>query len=686
MKTSIRAASMLLVALSLPALAEEGADTLDEIVVADRSDSANESTNLLERDMLLDTAAALKAIPGANVNSNGLITGIAQYRGMYGDRLAVTIDDHAVVSGGPNAMDTPLSYVSPMITESVAVERGIASVSSAAESIGGHLSARLARGSFGDENFGFSGFVGSRYSANGDLGTSAGRLTLSNSTHRFSVLAELDNGDDIATPVGDIRPSMVDRQRYDFSYAYTDGDSHFVVFAGKLESNDSGTPALPMDIRLIDTSLFGGHFLYALSPKFSVEGRASANDVDHLMDNFALRSAPPPMMQRQTFATGSGRTLALAGRIDLEASTLRIGIEGALADHDAVISNPNDAAFRVLNFHAVERDLASVFAEWLLQRAATDLEFGIRFKQVSTDSGNVGANGIMSPAVAALADAFNSVDRKRSFNDVDAVAKYRHRSGDDIEWHIEIARKSRAPSYQELYLWLPMQSTGGLADGRTYIGDLDLDSEIAHELNVGFDADLGSLRLLPQLFYRRIDGYIQGVPSTNGTANTVSTMMTGLPTLQFSSTDAEIWGMDLAWSLPLGDRLSLDGIATLARGRRVDVSDNLYRLAPLNGSIGLTYVEESWEIDARLAAYDSQKDVASFNDEPSSAGYAIVDAGAAWMPTSSLRLEARISNLFDKTYQEHLAGINRAGGSDIAIGSRLYGPERAVSVGIIYSF
>ncbi|RKZ70448.1 MAG: hypothetical protein DRQ48_06300, partial [Gammaproteobacteria bacterium] len=31
-----------------------------------------------------DSAQLLKKIPGANVNSNGSVTGIAQYRGMYG--------------------------------------------------------------------------------------------------------------------------------------------------------------------------------------------------------------------------------------------------------------------------------------------------------------------------------------------------------------------------------------------------------------------------------------------------------------------------------------------------------------------------------------------------------------------------------------------------------------------------
>jgi len=686
MKTHSRAAAALLMALPLLVLADDDADLIDEIVVEDQTAAAQATLLELEKEALLDTATALKSIPGANVNSNGLITGIAQYRGMYGDRVAVSIDNHAVVSGGPNAMDAPLSYVSPMITEAVEVERGIASVSSAPEAIGGHLNARLARGPFGGEDFGVSGFVGSRYSANGDITTSAGRLTLANSGHRVSVLMELDSGDDIGTPAGTIRPSSVDRRRYDLSYAYTNGDDHLAVFAGKLDTADSGTPALPMDIRVIDTDLVGAHFLYTLSPGIAIEGRASANDVEHIMDNFGLRNAPPPMMHRETLATGSGRSIALAAKLDLEASTLRFGVEAALTDHDAVITNPNNGAFRVLNFAGVERDLSSVFGEWVVEFDASALELGASFKHVTTIAGDVSAMGIMNPAVAALADSFNASDRALSFDDLDAVAKYRYQASDDIEWRIEIARKSRAPSYQELYLWLPMQSTGGLADGRTYIGDLSLDSEVSNELNVGLSLDTGRLTLSPQLFFRRIDGFIQGAPSVNETANTVATMMAGQAALQFTNTDAEIWGMDLAWALQLSDRFAIDGIATYARGRRTDVSDNLYRLAPVNASLGLTYASETWEFGSRVVAYGRQKQVAAFNGEQATEGYEIVNAALAWMPTSSLRVEARVDNLFDTTYQDHLAGINRAGGSDIAIGDKLYGSERTLGAGLIYSF
>src|SRR5690606_29504228 len=51
-----------------------------------------------------DTGALLKKMPGANVNKNGELTGAAQYRGMHGDRVNVSVNGSHISSGGPNAM------------------------------------------------------------------------------------------------------------------------------------------------------------------------------------------------------------------------------------------------------------------------------------------------------------------------------------------------------------------------------------------------------------------------------------------------------------------------------------------------------------------------------------------------------------------------------------------------------
>jgi iron complex outermembrane receptor protein len=661
----------------------------DEIVVVGRSVSTSTSRVEVEREILVDTAVALKDIPGANVNSNGALTGIAQYRGMYGDRVAVDIDQLGMVTGGPNAMDTPLSYMSPMMTEELVVARGVASVSLAPETIGGHISTTTSRGSFGTSDFGVSGVLGTRFADNGDISTSAARLTLADEHHRLSAVTEIDSGSDIKTPEGEIRPSGLSRKRYDLSYAYDDSEKSFTVYAGKLDTENTGTPALPMDIIFINTVLFGTQFAVQIDPNLLVEGRFSYSDVDHVMDDYSFRQAPMPTMYRVNNAEGSGSQFYLAGTSGRGGSKLVFGIDGIAARHDSVITNPNNEMFQVVNFTDVERDLLGVFVEWTRDVDNGEVEIGLRYNRVDTDAATVGATGMMGMMgvnVALLAADFNAADRALSWNSLDGVIKYRRLLAGDAEWSVEVGHKSRAPSYQELYLWLPMEATGGLADGKTYIGNLNLREEHSTELVAGMSADTGRWSVSPQVFYKRVNDYIQGVPSTNMTANMVAVMMSGSPPLQFANVDAELWGFDAAWSHTLSERLLLDGVVTAVRGRRTDVGDDLYRLSPFNASVGLTYTRNTWALKTELVGYADQDNISAYNDETETPGYWLANFAFTWNPRTSLRAEARVDNVLDESYQDHVTGINRARGSDMPVGLRLFGAERTFSLGLIYSF
>lgn len=693
MKVIERLAVAALAALPLLSVADEIAamdeQETDEIVVVGRSIATSSARIEVDRELLVDTAAALRDIPGATVNRNGPITGIAQYRGMFGDRIAVDIDSLGMISGGPNAMDAPLSYMSPMMTEELVVTRGIAGVTLSPEAIGGHISTRTSRGEFSAGDFGLSGMIGTRYSDNGNIGTTAARLTLANDRHRVSAIAEFDDGNDISTPKGDILPTRLARDRYDLSYAYAAGGSELLVFAGKLDTGETGTPALPMDIIYIDTELYGAQFGFDATASVRIDGRLRYNDVAHVMDNFSLREGPMPMAQRLNTTGGSGSQFFLAATVEQGAGTWQLGVDGIDASHESVITNPSNAMFRIDNFVDIGRSLVGAFAEWQGSLGDGELELGARYNRVSTDAGEVGATGMMGDMgdrVGELAEAFNAADRDLDWGSFDMVAKYRLQASAATEWLFELGSKSRAPSYQELYLWLPMQATGGLADGRTYIGNLDLEAERSNEVVVGLSTELGRFALSPQLYFRQIDDYILGVPSANMLATMIATMMSGSEPLQFDNVDAEIWGVDAAWSYELSDRLLLDGIVSLARGKRTDTNDHLYRLSPLNGSVGLTYAAESWSLKSEVIGYADQDRVSVINNESATPGYWLVNLGFRWNPLPALRVEARVDNLLDEAYQNHVTGINRARGSDIPVGERLWGAGRTLSAGLIYRF
>lgn len=636
----------------------------------------------------VDAAELLKQLPGANVNANGKLTGIAQYRGMYGDRVAISVDGMGLIGGGPNAMDAPLSYASPLLLKNLSLERGISSVSSAAETIGGHFQAEYDRGEFAaGSDFGLSGSLQTRLESNGDQNSSALRVIGANDSHKVALLAGIDRGDDRDYPNGTVSPSELQRDRYDLSYAFTRNDSTLQAYAGRLDTVDTGTPSLPMDIVWIETDLYGLNASTRLGDT-RIEAGLAYSDVDHLMDNFSLRTAPAsPMQYRQTRAFGEGLQWRLATVTDLGDASVRLGLDGSQAEHSATITNPNNAMFRVDNFKDVERDAFGIYAQWNQSIAGLDVEAGLRYNRIDYDSGTV---GLQTPPMMAmmqmggnmLAMRFNNSQREQRHNNVDAVLKVGKLLAANHSIYVELAQKNRAPSYQQMYLWLPMQSTGGLADGRTYIGDVNLNAEQSREINIGSDWYGKHAWFTPQLFYKDISDYIQGVSSDDMRANLLANMMSGQDVLQFANIDATIYGFDLAFGYRLKPSLSLEGVVNYSRGKRDDIADNLYRLAPLNARVGLVYTQDAWKVRSDVIGYKRQNKVSAINNERESAGYGIWNVSAEWQINAGVMFSFAVENLLDKAYQEHLGGVNRVREVDIAVGDRVYASERNFKVGV----
>jgi len=76
----------------------------------------------------------------------------------------------------------------------------------------------------------------------------------------------------------------------------------------------------------------------------------------------------------------------------------------------------------------------------------------------------------------------------------------------------------------------------------------------------------------------------------------------------------------------------------------------------------------------------------AFNGESETPGYGIANLQVTWNAMESLRFELHAHNLFDRGYQDHLAGTNRVSGVDIPPGERLYGRGRTITAGVNLSF
>ena len=144
-----------------------------------------------------NTALLLKRVAGANVNFNGTLAGIPQYRGMFGLRVNTDVDGMNIGNACSNHMDSPLHYVPRTFVDHMEVIRGIAPVSSGLETIGGTVVARSRTSEFATSDEGlFSGrialggqSVDSGYSISGDL-------RLANTRHSLRAAASREDGDD----------------------------------------------------------------------------------------------------------------------------------------------------------------------------------------------------------------------------------------------------------------------------------------------------------------------------------------------------------------------------------------------------------------------------------------------------------------------------------------------------------
>ncbi|MGE0621369.1 MAG: TonB-dependent receptor plug domain-containing protein [Pseudomonadales bacterium] len=655
--------------------------SIEEIVVVGEADTRRfELAETL--DVTPDAAVLLRKAVGANVNSNGPLSGMAQYRGMSRMRISSRIDGQVISPGGPNWMDPPLSYAPAAHLESLEVHRGIASVSAGMETIGGVVDASTWQGSYADAGTLVQGRLRAGGHSVNDASLLAGALVVASVSQRLKLSGLTEQADDAEFPGGTILPTRYERDRYDVGYGLRFGTHELSVDYGHNDTGDSGTPALPMDIGYIDSDLFGFGYGYRGSD-WQLDGRIWVNGIDHGMTNYHLRTPPmdPSMYRRNvTSADNAGFSLSLSR------GTWQLGIDGHDEQHDSDVDNPNNPAFFVTNFNAAERTLLGVFAQKTTELGNRwSLELGGRYNRIVSDAGVVDATpAVMGlPPAVALRDAFNDADRHVVDHDVDLVAKLRYVASDALAWYLGVARKTRAPSYQERYLWLPLEATAGLADGRTYTGRIDLDPETAREIEMGFDYAGGGFRIAPRIFYRDVLDYIEGSVSTNTAAVMFVRMMnqmngTSLPDpLEFNNVDTELYGADVDWSWRLAERVSLEGVVNYVRGKTAD--DNLYRVAPLNAFVALKYDAARWGVSVESYLAAKQDKVAAFNGEQETGGWAIFNVNGYWHVGERLRLSAGVENLADEDYTDHLGGINRVmGNPDITVGERLPGYGRNV--------
>lgn len=676
-------------ALSHHSSAQDAMRTLDPLYVRSSllAQAGSPIEHIVGPELLrhADTAAMVRNMPGASIVRNGSQTGILQLRGLSGDRVAVRVDGMTITPACPNHMDPPLHYAHPSRGDLVELMAGISPVSSSGDHIGGALLVKSADPEFAkDDSLLMRGALGASFLGNQDATQLRADLSIAGENAAVQYRGSAAKADDLRYPGGTVSASGYDTTSHDLSGAWRTAHGFIAVDVGFSSTRDAGTPSLPMDMIEDDAWRIGITQKEAFTWG-TLENRLYVHDIDHLMDNFRLRPVIPGGVAMESPATS--RDYGWRGDVVLPMgdNKLLTGIDIHRNEFDAEQVAVATGMSRD-TFADNTRSRYGAYAEW--NQKHTDRwssRFGVRGDVVTSDADAVN-NGILPPpgpmldAILADQARFNASDRL--FSDVlpAATAALRFEPYDDTSIELAAALKSRAPSLVERYLWTPLNASAGLADGRTYLGNLGLDPETSMQIALAATRKGDSWHVGITPFYQNVYDYIQGMP--------IGRMdMNGLPVLQYDNIDrAELYGLELTGGWQITEEVTLDGSISHVRGRNTETGDDLYRIAPLHGLFDLGYRLDLWEGHLEWVWASAQNRVSSIQNEPATPGYGILNLRIATTFAASVRLELGVENLLDKRYADHLDGVNRVAGGDLALGGAIPSAGRFAYVSLGWEF
>ena len=685
----------------LPPVDVETPETQVDLGYTPLSETALSPLELLKKKARTsDTASLLDGIAGVSTYKAGGVSGLPVINGLADDRVRIVVDGMVMTSACPNHMNSPLSYIDPTGVGSAKVLAGLTPVSMGGDSIAGTIVIDSPAPLFGtSENVSVLEATASTfYRSNGDALSGAVSATAGNDKvsigYKGSV-ARAGNyeggGDD-----GEVRSTEYKSYNHALKLAARNGDNLVVLEAGQQYVPYEGYPNQYMDMTDNRSKYVNGRYEGDFDwGRF--EARAFWQGVDHEMnfldDKGGMADGGMPM---NTSADNAGYEVKATFALK-DGGSVRVGNEFNLQRLDdwwpPVCSGPMCmmGPNTYININGGKRDRLGTFAEWDAKWTTSwSTLLGLRNDTVWTDTGDVRSYGCgmcMSDNMAAA--TFNAADHKRTFVNFDATASAKYEANETSAFEFGYARKSRAPNLYELYAWgrgsMASRMIGWFGDGNGYVGNLDLDSEIANTLSATADFHSAErsweVKITP--YYTYVEDYI-GVKK-------IASLSGGFSQFQFVNHNAELYGLNLSgklglWKSDAAGEGTLKGTLGYVHGRDLTTDGDLYHMMPLNASLTLeeVYGDLAGHIELKGAARKSSVD--DLRNEPETPSYLLVNLGSSYT-WKNVRVDLGVDNLFDKAYDEPLGGLSigdyKASGNTIL--RPVPGMGRSLNVGLTLS-
>jgi iron complex outermembrane receptor protein len=615
-----------------------------------------------------DALQLISRVPGVALQSNGGIASLPVLRGLADDRVGVLIDGQQATNYCPNHMNPVSSYIDASRVERVVVTPTLSPVSMGGDNIAGIISIETRAPVFSDGGVEVFGEAGATYrSVSNGIGAS---LQANAAGEKVSARYEAswNKADNYKSGSGDeVRSTLY--QNYDQSLLLAARPADDVLLWVRVSQQGvpyEGFANQRMDLTDNKSNSVQVHGEGPLGAGI-LSGDLSWRSVDHEM-NFLSDKGGAATGGMPMITEGEDTSLKVSYDTPVEGvGQVRFGAEMFRASMDdywpAVPGSMMMSPLDYVNINDGERNRTGVWGEWEAKPAAAwSTLIGLRYESVEMDTGEVQPyswTGMMNMADAMAAMAFNAADRAREDDNIDVTAKATWRPSDSVAVEFGAAQKTRSPNLYERYAWgrgsMSSSMTNMTGDGAGYVGDIDLEPEVARSLAATLDWSDG----LENGRVLRVSGWASYVEDYID-ADRIGTLRDGLPILQFANHEAELYGFEATGAMPLwqtgyGDT-RLSGTLSWAKGENKDTGDNLYNIAPLQGVFALENRKGVWTQALEVELVDEKDDISAVRQELRTPGYVLIHLRAGG-EIGRVRFAAAVENLLDQDYDLPLGGI-----------------------------
>lgn len=646
------------------------ADTLETVVVTGIMMSEANTLNVDPKRLRQpapahDGGEYLKQLPGFALVRKGGSGGDPSFRGMAASRLNIINDDGMVLGGCSSRMDPPTAYITPQNYDRIIIVKGPQTV----RYLPAAATVRFERDHSEALQQGVHGVVGMTL---GSFGKRESNLDAQYAHQAYFGRLRASSGKSDNYRDGDGREinSHYDRQSVNTEIGYR-SQSNSLVLSMTQSMGEAAYADRSMDGVRFDRRQWQLQWRSELpiAMQNSLDITLQRADIDHVMDNYSLRSFTPSMMRLEPTAMNPTRQTE-SGRIEWllepsESLAARVGIDASQNQHNIRMS--------MLEYSQPYTDKPLLQDGRFEQRglyAELDWQLGDQwwwFNGLRSDTWQAEDQRrmLMPNPMTMVPNPTFGEQRDETLQSGFSRLELRR---DDWQAYLGYGRAERFPDYWELFG--KSRSTVESASA------LYAASETLQQLDAGLIRQGVTWQLSASAYLGNIDNYL------------LVSAFSPMQPEQVRNIKARIWGGEIGgeWR-PLAP-LALRASVALARGS--NVSDNTYlpQMAPAEVRLSGEYQWQQWRMGAMWRAVAAQTRYALNTgtivalDTGPSAGFSTLSLNASrqW---SRLALNMGIDNIADKTYQEFLS-TNAAAISGFETLSRVPEPGRSAWVNLQY--